>query len=361
MKIAINTLPLRSAHKFRGIGSYTKNLIEALEKAKDIELTQFSKISEVNNCSAVHYPWFDLFFHTLPLQRKFPTVVTIHDLIPLVFGDFYPTGLKAKFNLFLQKIALRTCQFIITDSNASKKDIIKHLKIQDEKIEVIPLAASGVFQTIKNDTKLLQIKKKYSLPDRFLLYVGDANRVKNIPFLIEAFHALVGEKGLEDIKLVLAGGVFLKNVENIDHPELRGIKDVNRMIKEYHLEEKIIKPGFLEEGELAAFYNLATVYVQPSLYEGFGIPLLEAFACGTPVVSSNRGSLPEVGGEAAIYFDPLNIKQFIFIIKDLLEDTSLRWKLVKLGFEQGKKFSWEKCAENTKLVYVKAAKNGKEA
>lgn len=354
MKVAINTLPLKSAHKYRGIGYYTTNLLKSLKQETSIEVFEFTKLSDVKEANVIHYPWFDLFFHTLPLRRNLPTIVTIHDVIPLVFPQHYPRGLKGKINFMLQKMALSSCKYIITDSNTSKQDIARLLKIKNEKIAVIHLAADPKFRILNNDTKLLHIKRQFHLSERFLLYVGDANRVKNLPFLIEGFREILRTPGFSDLKLVLVGGVFLKNVENIDHPELESLKLVNKLIKQYGLDENIIRPGQVEDEELVAFYNLATLYVQPSIYEGFGLPILQAFASGTPVISSNKGSLPEVGGPAAVYFDPTNIRQFTFIARELLEDASLLNKLSKLGLERSTQFSWKKVAEETESIYLKA-------
>lgn len=351
MKVGINILPLQTAHKSRGIGYYTKNLIEVLENDKEIEIVKFINQDELKNVDLIHYPWFDLFFHTLPIKKNFPVIVTIHDVIPLIFADYYPTGIKGKFNYFLQKIALSNCT-IVTDSKVSKSDIIKHLKIDESKITVVPLAAEGQFKILP-DRDLIHIKRKYHLPDQYLLYVGDANRTKNLNFLIEGFRKLLEYQELKDLKLILVGGVFLKNVENINHPEIESLKQVNRMIKEYNLEKSIIRPGNLEDGELVAFYNLATVYVQPSLYEGFGMPVLQSFACGTPVMSSDRGSLKEVGGDAAVYFDPTNIDQFVKITREVLEDKSLQSKLSKLGLKQATKFSLTRFKEGIKTAYLK--------
>ncbi|OGE72393.1 hypothetical protein A3H40_04075 [Candidatus Daviesbacteria bacterium RIFCSPLOWO2_02_FULL_38_15] len=357
MKIAINNIPLKTAHNTRGVGYYASHLIEYLKQQNLVEVQEFTKLSEIKNADAIHYPWFDLFFHTLPISRRFPTIATIHDVIPLVFPKHYPVGLKGKINLIFQKMALSSCKYIITDSNVSKIDIVKHLKIEPDKVSVISLAADPKYKIINNDSELLNIKRKFRLPDRFLLYVGDANWVKNLPFLIEGFRQLLQLPGFGDIKLVLIGGVFLKNVENIDHPELSSLKSVNRLIKQYSLEESVIRPGQIENNELVVFYNLATAYVQPSIYEGFGLPVLEAFACGSPVISSNQGSLLEVGGQAALYFDPANIKQFLSITKEVLGDKSLRNKLSKLGLIQASKFSWDRVAEETKLVYLKVINN----
>jgi len=174
-----------------------------------------------------------------------------------------------------------------------------------------------------------------------------------LPFLIDCFNDLVKLPDFVDLKLILAGGVFLKNVENIDHPELISLKKVLRMIKDYGLEGKVLRSGRLDLEDLVAYYNLAALYIQPSLYEGFGLPVLQAFTCGTPVLSSNKGALPEVGGNAALYFDPGNKTQFNSLVVEALQNKSLRSKLSRLGFIQAAKFSWEKTAQETKLVYAK--------
>lgn len=356
MKIAINIHPLKSSHKDRGIGFYTDNLIENLKEDRSIDLQQFNDLSEVTNADIVHYPWFDLFFHTLPINKQFKIIVTIHDVIPLMFPKQHPIGIRGRINFLLQKIALKNCRSIITDSEISRSDIAKYLKINKEKISAIHLAANKNFKP-QSDTKLLYAKRKYNLPGRFLLYVGDANWVKNLPFLIEGFSKIVQTSGFDDVKLVLIGGVFLKRVENIDHPELASLKKMFELIKNLNLYNNILRPGELSLDELVSFYNLATVYVQPSLYEGFGLPLIEAFSCGTPVISSNQGSLPEVGGEAAVYFDPHGLNRFVSILKEILQNKSLQSKLSKLGLKQADKFSWQKVVNETKDVYLKALEN----
>ena len=353
MKIAFNPTPLKSAHKERGIGYYTKNLLDNLKKDPDLEIIEFTNPADIKkDVDCAHFPWFDLYFHTLPLNTHCPVVVTIHDVIPLIFKEHYPVGLRGKINFILQKLALNRCKRIITDSFVSKADIVKYLKIDESKIVVIPLASDSIFRVL-NESKLLLVKRKYNLPDRFLLYVGDANFVKNLPFLIDCFNDLVKLPDFVDLKLILAGGVFLKNVENIDHPELISLKKVLRMIKDYGLEGKVLRPGRLDLEDLVAYYNLAALYIQPSLYEGFGLPVLQAFTCGTPVLSSNKGALPEVGGNAALYFDPGNKTQFNSLVVEALQNKSLRSKLSRLGFIQAAKFSWEKTAQETKLVYAK--------
>lgn len=356
MRVGINVSPLYSASSLRGIGYYTKNLLSYLKNETNIEVQEFDKLSEIKDTQLIHYPWFDFYFHTLPIIRKYPTVVTIHDVIPLVFPKQYPPGFKGEVNFFLQKLALSSCKFIITDSLVSKRDIIKYLRIEENKVVAIPLAVDSKYKILK-DADLLKVKRKYNLPEQFLMYAGDANWNKNLPFLIEGFKQLIKIPEFNEAKLLLAGGVFLKNVEDIEHPELQSLKIFNKKIKEYQLENKVIRPGNVSDDELIAFYNLTTAYVQPSIYEGFGLPILQAFACGAPVVSSNSGSLSEVGGNAALYFNPANLNQFISILIELLQDRSLQHKLSKLGFEQAGKFSWERTIKKTVEVYNLAIKS----
>lgn len=356
MRIAISILPLKTAHKDRGTGFYTSNLVANLKKDQQIQIQEFLHSSEVKEADIIHYPWFDFFFHTLPIRKKLKTIVTVHDVIPLMFPQKYPTGYKGKFNLFLQKLALKSSSHILTDSNVSKSDISRYLQINENKISAIHLAANNNFK-IQPYTKLIYVKRKYKLPDRFLLYVGDANWVKNLPFLIKGFEKVLKVPGLEDVNLILVGAVFLKNVENINHPELRDLKQVNELISTPNVKSNIIKAGDLDLDDLVSFYNLATVYIQPSLYEGFGLPLIEAFSSGTPVMSSDRGSLKEIGGDAAVYFNPDNLNQFAAILVEVLRDRALQKRLSKLGLIQGKKYSWERVAEETKMIYSKVKEN----
>lgn len=350
MKIAINVTPLKTAHKDRGIGNYTLNLINSLKGDSNVEIKEFTNLSDLSEIDIVHYPWFDFYFQSLPFKKIAPTVVTIHDTIPLRFKDKYPVGIKGKINFHLQKISLKKCKAIITDSNISKRDIINFLKIDAEKIKVIPLAADNYFKILPQ-SKLIQIKRKYNLQERFILYVGDVNWVKNLPLLIKSFKEVTDNSNFQDLKLVLVGGSFIKKVDHIDHPELKSLKEVNNLILDYNLENKVIRMGKVDKEELVCLYNLASLYVQPSLFEGFGLPVLEAMTCGAPVVCSNAGSLPEVGGEAVVYFDPNNLSQLSAILLDILGNKSLQDKLSQLGLKQAEKFSWEEVAKKTLKVY----------
>ncbi len=326
IRIGFVTTPLTSGHSARGVGFYTKNLLEHLKDQSskfDMEIVE-------NDLSAdlVHYPFFDLFTNTLPIIRNSKTVVTIHDVIPLEFPNHYPPGIKGNLNLMLQKVALGSADRVITDSYASVNTIHKYLGVPNNKIKLVYLAAADHFKPIKDKKRLSEVRKKYNLPEKFVLYVGDFNWNKNIPSLIEA----VKRTGYS---LVWVGKHALE-IESLDlsHPELSQLKNLSL--------DSTLRLGFVPDEDLAVIYNLANVYCQPSFAEGFGLPVLEALACGTPVACSNTHSLPEITANHADYFDPHEVDQIV----EALNSAMLRERYVpELDF------SWEKTAENTLLVY----------
>ncbi len=354
MKIAINTLPLKTGHKGRGVGSYTRMLLESLKHQDSIEVEEFVDKPPLG-AKVVHYPWFDLFFRTLKIEKSQSVLVTVHDVIPLVFPEKFPIGLKGKISLFFQRRSLLKSKFVITDSENSKRDIIKYLSVPGDKIRVVYLPVDPIFRILP-DHELLKAKKKFNLTCRYLLYVGNANYSKNLPFLIDGFNNLLKDNKYNDLKLVLVNEVFLKNVENIDHPELASLKQFNQRIKEYKLEDSVMKLGRVDSEDLVALYNLASVYVQPSLYEGFGLPVLEAMACGCPVVSSKSSSLPEIGGDACVYFDPRNLKQFVDVLQEVLSDKVLAKRLAELGNKRAKVFSINKFSSEMIEIYHEASR-----
>lgn len=351
MKVGLDTSPLKTNHQFRGIGTYTQNLINAFKKTQiphfEFKLIEKRKIPQ--DCDLVHYPYFDLFFLTLPLKKPKPTVVTIHDVIPLVFPQHYLPGIKGKIKFQIQKFSLKNVKAVITDSENSKKDLFKYLNYPKEKIYVVPLASSEIFKPAKSTILLDRIKEKYNLPEKFILYVGDVNYNKNISGLIKAFKLLhTSQVSLDssEVKLVLVGKAFTDE-------DLKETQELVQLISSLKLEKKIIRLGWIPQEDLVGIYNLATVYCQPSFYEGFGLPVLEAMACGCPVVAAKSSSLPEVCGKAAIMVDPDDTDDIARGLEKVLYDISIHDILRKRGFEQVKKFSWEKTVKETVEVYKK--------
>ena len=341
MKIALNASSLSSGHKTRGIGFYTKHLLEHLKTQKDIEVEEFSTIQEVTSTDVVHYPSFDFFFKTLQINTQFPTVITIHDVTPLVFSKHYPPGIKGRLNFHFQKKSVQKAQAIITDSEASKKDIHKYLGISSDKIFVTYLAPAEHFKKITDKKLFDSIRKKYHLPETFFLFTGNVNWNKN---LINMTQACV-EEGKD---LVLLGGSF-ESTTNLDHPEMRSYKEFLEKFKDNPLVHTF---GFTPNEDLVVIMNMATALLLPSFYEGFGLTILEAQTCGIPVITSNTSSMPEVAGDGAVFVDPYKIQS----IRDALGKVSIaknKEELIKLGLENVKRFSWDKCAKETIDVYKK--------
>jgi len=336
IKVGFDTRVLYGPSGARGIGKYASQLLTALKKKHEIRVVELGK--ETMPVDLIHYPFFDFFFLTLPLIKKKPTVVTIHDCTPLIFPEKYPAGIRGKIKFLIQKTALRNVSAVITDSENSKKDIIRFLGVPENKIYVIYLAADSRFRKLPAVNKQLLVK--YDLPPKFALYVGDVNYNKNLPNLIRAFASLKRK----DLYLVLVGKAF----ENKNLPE---VEELLSLIDKLNLKEKVRILGFIEDQDLVKIYNLAQVFVLPSLYEGFGLGILEAMACGCPVLTSQTSCLPEVAGKAAVLVNPYSIKEIVEGIEKLTEDSSLKNKLIKEGLVRAKKFSWEKTAEETIKVY----------
>jgi glycosyltransferase involved in cell wall biosynthesis len=343
MKVSFCTKPLFSGHKFRGIGAYTENLASNLKVVNNLNLQEFQSINEISSTDIVHFPFFDLFLRTLTLSKEFPTVVTILDVIPLIFPRNYPPGVKGRINLFFQMQSLKKVDAVITISEASKKDISKHLKFPEEKIFVTYLASSNSYKVTENKAELESIKKKFALPEKFVLFGGNNNFNKNLLNSIQACLEL-------DLNVVLRGEGF-KKTQNLDHPELRDFKE---FVQKYSNNQKVHILGYISDKESNGLYNLASAMLMSSFYEGFGIPILEAQATGLPVITSNISSMPEVGGEeGAIYVDPYSLEDIKRGIKLVFEDKKLRENMVKKGFENLKRFSWHKTAQETVKVYEK--------
>lgn len=341
MRVAIDISKLHTFSKPRGIGVYAKNLFEALKKYTrvDVKLVEHDTNEKFD---LIHYPYFDFFRPTLPLVKKNTTLVTIHDLIPLLFPRHYPPGIKGTINLFRQKLALKNIDGVITVSSSTKEDVEKILKIPSSKVFTVYSAPSDNFKKIKDPSRLKLTKDKFNLSQKFALFVGGVNWNKN---LINLAQACIDT----NLNLVLVGDDF-KNRQNLDHPELKSFAN---FLERYENHSLISMLGFVEQKDLVVVYNLAQVLLLPSFYEGFGLPILEAQACGTPVITSDTSSMPEIAGFGAIYVDPASPDDIADKLKKVLEDANLRNNLIEKGVENLKKYSWEKTALETVKVYEK--------
>jgi glycosyltransferase involved in cell wall biosynthesis len=343
MNILIDDSPLHNGHSYRGIGAYTRNLYTTLQAHSGGDTIRLKSESKVARPDLIHYPYFDLFFHTLPRINTIPTVVTIHDVIPLLYPHAYPVGLRGRVNLLLQRLSLMSCTAIITDSQCSKRDIVDKLNIPEEKIFPVYLAPADSFHP-STTAEIEAILSTYGITKPYLLYVGDINYNKNIPALITAFssHATTHN-------LVLVS----KSLANTSQEALQ----IKHLITRQGLNKSVKIIDTLEPANSGAIRNLfsgADWYIQPSLYEGFGLPPLEAMKCGTPVISSTGGSLPEIVGQAAVLFDPEVSGDLIKALEFSLAMTQQeREQIIRKGFEHVAAFSWEHTAMETMNVYRK--------
>ena len=350
MNIAVDISPLTSkkviGHRVRGTGFYIENLQKSLiQYFPENNYTFFSRGEFLLNAiDIVHYPYFEPFFLTLPFRKKFRTVVTVHDLTPFVFPKDFPTGVKGRIKWLLQRNNLRNADAIIADSESSKKDIITYTGIQESKITVVYLAAGEEFKRIMNEElRINNLRNKYNLPEKFALYVGDVTWNKNLPRLIKAVKKT-------NIPLVMVGKALLQKEFDKENAWNQDLITIQGLIKS---DKRIITVGFVSTEELVLLYNTATVFVIPSLYEGFGLPILEAMQCGCPVVTTKEGSLKEIAGDAAFFVDAYNIGSIASGIERVIEDKRLQRELSEKGLIQAKKFSWEETARKTMQVYKK--------
>ncbi len=240
-------------------------------------------------------------------------------------------------------LAVRRASAIITISHSARQDLQKVLKIPDKKLHVVYGAAPTHFEPVTNPERLDQIRRKYKLPDQFLLYVGTLEPRKNLSRLVRAFGRL--KKQGQPHKLVLAG------------PWGWSMNGFQQQIEQLELGDAVQMLGYIPDEDLPGLYSLATVFVFPSIYEGFGLPPLEAMACGTPVLSSKNSSLAEICGEAAYLIDPLDEENLADGLRQVLEDKNLQKKLGENGRKRAAEFSWERAARETTAVYDLVLKN----
>jgi glycosyltransferase involved in cell wall biosynthesis len=278
----------------------------------------------------------DLLFvpaHVLPIVHPRRSVVTVHDLGYL----YYPEAHRLLDRLYLDlstRYNAHAAGRLIADSSATKRDLIERYGVGPDKITVVyPGYDKTTFRPVRDGGAIGITKARYSITDDYILFVGTLQPRKNLTRLIEAFADL--RFAICDLRLVIAGK--------------KGwlYEDIFRQVEELGLERKVVFTDYVPEGDLPALLSGARLFAFPSLYEGFGMPVLEAMACGIPVVCSNTSSLPEVAGDAALLVDPLDVGELAATMERVLGDEGLRAELVRRGFEQVRKFSWERCARET--------------
>jgi glycosyltransferase involved in cell wall biosynthesis len=368
MKIGIDA---RAAKLYRGtgIGTYTYQLINCLNKIDnindyllfmpknaniDINFSKKFQINDINEKISSNF-WDQVnvpnilnnrdieLYHVpqngvgLPLDKKCPFVITLHDIIPYKMPETVSDRYLHIFNEELPKI-VSLCDGIITVSQFSKNDIAKAFNFPANKIYVTYLAAENIYKPLDKKISKEIIKKNYGITDDFILYVGGFSPRKNIIGLLNAFEKLLS-KTSKDLKLVIAG------------TKGKSYKDYKCCAEKLHIRDKVIFPGFIPVNHMPYLYNSAKLFVYLSLYEGFGLPPIEAMACGVPVVSSNVTSLPEILKDCSLLVNPRNEDDIYNSLYRGLNDTDLRFDLIQKGLIINKNLTWENTAASTLNAY----------
>ncbi len=280
----------------------------------------------------------DLIHHTnniVSLFGRTPVVVTIHDMTPFLIPESFRGAHGAYQRLYFDYASKKAAK-IITVSENSKKDICSILKVREDKVAVVPLAVDFSCPVAQRAREMAGFRQRFDLKENFILYVGAIHPRKNVGRVVRAFRQLQKERGIPH-KLVLAG----PNSWMADLPELKGDGVMN----------DIICSGPVSDLELTALYSSCDLFVWPSLYEGFGLPVLEAMSCGAPVVTSNTSSLPEVVGDAAVMIDPYSVEAICEGMRQVIVSSEFADDLRRKGRARARNFSWQKSAELTYKVY----------
>ena len=376
MKIAIDARWIFD--EISGIGSYTFNIIRTLVKPpknhsyvlifddesrketimSQLEFDDDSQVQAVvlsygvfsirNQLLLGHFlrnNHVDIYHSTnymMPLFSKPCTyVVTIHDIIPLKHPEFTPKAKKTRFfglYKWIMKRVVKRADSVLADSEYSRQDIISYFAIDPLKVCTVFPGLDEDFLSEKHLTGQKDFKRNYRIKGKLVIYVGRQDPYKNVLGLVRAFRRFLAEEKV-DAKLLIVGPEDLRYV------------DVHRFIKQYKLQDKIIFSGYLEKRDLIALYRQADLLVLPSRYEGFGLPVIEAFASRTPVIAADTSSLPEVVGEAGLLISPDDGIGLAAAMKRILTDESLADELVRKGSERVATFSWEKSAQEVLGVY----------
>jgi glycosyltransferase involved in cell wall biosynthesis len=273
--------------------------------------------------------------HLLMPLRNVRTVLTVHDLVYHLFPAYHRSMNYWYLNTAMPLFA-RRADAVIAISQSTKRDLMRYYQVPEDKITVVYEAASSRFRPASAEA-VAEAKASYRLPDKYVLALGTIEPRKNLNRLLDAV-CMIRQKDPE-LSLVIVGHAgwlyqdFFQHIEKLDDPKA------------------VLLSGYVPDADLPAVITGAKAYVLASFYEGFGLPILEAMACGTPVVSSNTSSMPELGAKAARYFDPHDLQDMVTAISAVLEDADLREEMRRRGFEQAARFSWKRTARETLAVY----------
>jgi len=287
--------------------------------------------------------------HVLPLIHPRRSVVTVHDLGYRAYPEAHQAG-DRRYLDWSTRWNARRAKIVIADSDATRVDLMRAYGVDGSKIRVIYLGRDETLAPVRDDRMLAEVRARYAIAAHYVLYVGTLQPRKNLARVIEAFARAAAAPAFAGIQLVLAG----KKGWLYD--------DLFAQVERMGLAGRVIFPGYIDDADLPALLSGALAFVFPSLYEGFGIPVLEAGACGVPVITSNTSSLPEVAGDpsagsgqaAALLVDPHDVDAIAEAMTRLVTDEALRAELARRGLANVQRFSWEKCARETLAVLVEA-------
>lgn len=297
-----------------------------------IQLSLSLKKYNIHIYHSVHY--------IAPLAHKLPLVLTLHDMLPFEFPQSIDNISKRGIYKSVQK-TINKASKIVAVSRSTKSDVLKHFQINPEKVTVIHNGVDARFFDKIDARKVRNFRERYQLHFPFILYAGNVRPHKNIARIIECMEIL-NEPPFDDLKLVIAGYDISKN------------KPLRGLISKKGLSERVRVIGYTDK--IIYLYKLAALFINPSLYEGFGVSALEAMAVGTPVILSNKSALPEIAGDAALLVDPYNTNEFADAIKHIIKESKLRSSLVKKGKERASQFTWQDSVNKLLKVYYEVLK-----
>jgi glycosyltransferase involved in cell wall biosynthesis len=318
-------LPPESPEAFRSFGPNVTSMTPRARYYSLREQFELPRILREQRVDLLHSPHF-----LLPLVQACPAVVTIHDVIYLACPQDLNSRAGRLYYSAMMHASARLAKRIITDSEFSKKEIVRFLGVDPEKVAVVYPAVDDNIVRVADPEVSKVVLTKHGIDRDYIFYTGIYKQRKNHAGLLRAFAKFIALGG--DGKLVIAG------------PISEGEAELRRLAQALNVSQYLVFTGFVDDSQLAALYSAARVYACPSLYEGFGFTVLEAMACGVPVVSSSAASLPEVGGDAALYADAADPEQFGQALYQAFTDASLRETLTRRGFENVRRFSWQKAA-----------------
>jgi glycosyltransferase involved in cell wall biosynthesis len=365
MQIALDGIPLATPKS--GIGHYTFELAKSLAEISPADAFELIAHVELDrhdnelprNLTVQYVPvntltrrWWTIglplyvrrqqlsLYHgtnyNIPLWRQCPSVVTVHDLSLLLYPETHREDLVMRARRRLPTMT-RIADHVITDSASVKREIHEHLGTAEEKVTVVPLAPRRIFQP-SNPQEIRETLKRFKVEDQFILFVGTVEPRKNLLTLVRAFDELMRETDLRP-QLVIAGQKGWLTDELYKHVEQSALK------------ERVLFTGYISDEDLRALYSACLVSVYPSLYEGFGLPPLEAMACGAPVITSRIPVIMETSDGAAQLIDPTNVKELTSALVELLTSEDRRQQLSEKGLQRAAEYTWERTAQQTLKVY----------